>query len=280
MMEIERLLNFGILNLDKPSGPTSFKVSQYVKDLLGVRKTSHAGTLDPKVTGVLPVLLGRACRLFDYFTRSDKEYVGVMHLHSPTTLDELNSAIQKFVGKIVQVPPRKSAVRRAARERLVKSFEVLEFNEKSNDVLFLTRVQAGTYIRKLVHDIGEQIGGAHMTSLRRTKASIFTENDENFANLYQLERAAQKFKQGNPEELMKLIVPAEEAIQKVLPRVELSARNLKQILTGKPLRREDLNQNISALPEEFAAFCNGKFVGTYRAVDEQDFVARPEFVYN
>ena len=77
----EELLEFGIINIDKCSGPTSFNVSEFVKKKLGIRKTSHFGTLDPKVTGVLPVALNRACKLTGFFLGEDKEYVGVMRIH-------------------------------------------------------------------------------------------------------------------------------------------------------------------------------------------------------
>ncbi len=78
---IDELLEFGIINIDKPSGPTSFKTAEMVKKKLGLRKTSHFGTLDPLVTGVLPVALNRACKLTGWFMKKDKTYVGVMKIH-------------------------------------------------------------------------------------------------------------------------------------------------------------------------------------------------------
>jgi len=74
MEDIKDLLNFGLINIDKSAGPTSYSVSEFVKRQLGLKKTSHMGTLDPKVTGVLPVTLGRACKLADYFIKHDKSY--------------------------------------------------------------------------------------------------------------------------------------------------------------------------------------------------------------
>src|SRR3989344_3013169 len=107
------LLKFGIMNIDKPIGPTSFQVSQFIKNSLKLNKTSHFGTLDPGVSGVLPVALGRACRLSDYFMHRDKTYVGVMRLHREITKDELTRTINKFLGKIKQTPPVRSSVKRA-----------------------------------------------------------------------------------------------------------------------------------------------------------------------
>src|SRR3989338_6477267 len=77
----KELLSFSLINIDKPAGPTSFSVSDYIRKSLDLSKTSHAGTLDPQVSGVLPILLGRACRLSNYFMHHDKEYIGIMRLH-------------------------------------------------------------------------------------------------------------------------------------------------------------------------------------------------------
>src|SRR3989344_2057146 len=162
---LQKLLNFSIINIDKPSGPTSFSVSNFIKTSLNLNKTSHFGTLDPQVTGVLPVALGKACRLNETFMHRDKEYVGIMRIHQDVSLDILKEKINNFIGKITQLPPVRSRVKRAPREREVKSFDILE--KKGKDILFKTKVQAGTYIRKLIHDIGLQIGGAHMLELRR-----------------------------------------------------------------------------------------------------------------
>ena len=266
---IQELLNFSIINIDKPSGPTSFTVSQFVKNALKINKTSHFGTLDPIVTGVLPVALGRACRLNDYFIHKNKIYVGIMRLHSEVSDADLNKAIKKFIGKITQLPPVRSRVKRAERIREIVSFEIIE--KEGQDVLFKTEVQAGTYIRKLIHDLGEQIGGAHMLELRRTKASIFSE--ENSINLYDFESAVSEYKKGNEEPIRKILIPA-EIISQVLPVIQV--KSSKQILTGKPLMKGDL----SASEEKFALFDKDKFIGVYRKVDEGDIIARPEFVFN
>ena len=180
---IKELLEFSIINIDKPTGPTSFSVSHFVKKALDLRKTSHLGTLDPMVTGVLPVALNRACRLNDYLMHRDKTYVGIMRLHKEISDKALNEEIKKFIGKISQLPPVRSRVKRAFREREIKEFEIIERDGK--DVLFLAKVQAGTYIRKLCDDIGKNLGGAHMLELRRTEAGLFREKTA--INLYDFE---------------------------------------------------------------------------------------------
>ena len=173
---IKELLEFGIINIDKPSGPTSFDISDLVRKMLGSRKTSHFGTLDPKVTGVLPIALNRACKLTGFFLGEDKEYVGIMRIHEPVSSEDLNKTLKEFTGKIMQKPPVKSRVARVTREREIKNFQILE--KDGQDILFKAEVQGGTYIRKLIHDFGEKLGvGAHMLELRRIRAGIFKEND-------------------------------------------------------------------------------------------------------
>ena len=122
-MENKKFLEFAILNIDKPAGPTSFNVSDYVRKKLRLRKTSHFGTLDPKVTGVLPVALNRACKLTGLFISHDKEYVGIMRIHKDVEFERIKEIInKKFVGKIKQIPPVKSRVKREEREREIKKF--------------------------------------------------------------------------------------------------------------------------------------------------------------
>jgi len=271
---IKELLQFAIINIDKPTGPTSFSVSQYVKRALGLAKTSHLGTLDPQVTGVLPVALSRACRLNEYFMHRNKTYVGIMRLHTDVAEKKLEAAIKKFIGKIMQLPPVRSRVKRAIREREVKSFDILEIEGK--DILFYTEVQAGTYIRKLCDDIGKEIGGAHMLELRRTKAGIFDETKT--INLYDFDKAVESWKKGDESALRNILNPA-EIIAEVLPVVQANPEKRKQLLTGKPLMKQDIKGN---LPEEekFALFLGDTFIGAYKKVSEGDIIARSEFILN
>jgi H/ACA ribonucleoprotein complex subunit 4 len=276
MKQIKELINFGIINIDKPSGPTSFSVTDFVRKELGLNKASHMGTLDPKVTGVLPITLGRACRLSNYFMHHNKSYVGVLHTHKEQKLEELQGIINKnFVGKIKQVPPHKSAVKRAEREREVFSFKILE-SKGNKDFLFFCEVEGGTYIRKICSDLGEIVGGAHMAELRRTGAGIFGE--EKIYTLYEFEEAVKEWKEGDEEKIRKMIVPAEEAIKKVLPFVEVKKEVLGRLYTGKQLVKKDIKEKVRG--EIFAVFCEKIFIGIYRKVNEKGIFGKPEFVKN
>jgi len=282
---IQELLEFGIVNIDKPSGKTSFDVSDFVRktlNLFGVRKTSHFGTLDPKVTGVLPIALNRACKLTGFFIGQDKEYVGIMRIHAEATVEEIKKAIkEKFSGRILQMPPVKSRVKRQEREREIKKFELLEKDGK--DILFHTIVQGGTYIRKLLSDLGDYMGiGAHMLELRRTRACIFKEDDENYpsVNLFDFEKAVTEFNNGNETPLRKIIIPA-EIVSEIYSAVKIKKTSLKNLLTGKPILFSDLKVKKEVKFEKnkiISVFSSNIFAGMYKIVNEKEIFAKPEFV--
>ena len=277
---IQELLNFSIINLDKPTGPTSFWTSQKVKHLLNIKKTAHFGTLDPMVTGVLPVALGRACKLNEIFMHRDKTYVGIMRLHSLVSEEKLKDSIKKFTGEIMQMPPVKSRVKRQIRPRTVHTFDILEI--QGNDVLFESRVQAGTYIRKLCHDVGEDLGiGAHMLELRRTQAGLFDES-KNLVNLNDLDSAVKALEKGDEKPIRKILQPAEGLIKEIIPTAEANSESKKSLLDGKPVHKADLK---SKLPKEeiFALFIEEQFIGIYKQFnesDESEILAKAMFVFS
>ncbi|MEK6873621.1 MAG: RNA-guided pseudouridylation complex pseudouridine synthase subunit Cbf5 [Nanoarchaeota archaeon] len=277
---VKELLEFSIINIDKPSGPTSFGVDVIVKKALGINKTSHFGTLDPMVTGVLPVALGRACKLMPYFIGKRKKYIGVMRLHKELDIKELNKEIKNFVGKITQMPPVKSRVKRQFREREIYTFDILEISENKKDVLFETEVEAGTYIRKLIDDLGKNIGGAHMLELRRTQASIFLENDS--IDIYKFLEAVEEYKKGDENPLRNILIPG-EIISKVLPILEIKKQYIKKLYHGSPLLKEYL-KNDKALnkinTDKIIVFCDNLFIGTFKKSEKENniAIAHPEYV--
>jgi len=234
------------------------------------------GTLDPKVTGVLPITLGRACRLAPWFMHRDKKYVGILRLHKDIPTEKLKKEMKKFEGKIIQTPPLRSRVKRLPRQREVKSFKFLE--KQGKDVLFEAEVEAGTYIRTLCVDLGKNIGGAHMLELRRTKAGLFSETDKEFVNLYEFEKAVKDYNEGNETELRKILIPA-EILSESLPVIQINPESEKQLLTGKPIHKKDIKENLPS-SEFFMAFLQDKFIGIYQIVNEDEILARPKFVFN
>ena len=199
----------GVVVIDKPAGPTSHEVVAWVKDILKLNRAAHTGTLDPKVTGVLPVLLGTATKSADCFI-GDKEYVCVMRLHREVNEDKLRDVCVEFVGEIYQRPPLKSAVKRRIRTRAVHYIEIKGVEGK--EVLMKVGCEAGTYIRMLCHHIGLALGvGAHMSQLRRTKSFPFTE--DTLTRLHDLKDAYVFYEEeGDESFLRKLIMPMEYAL--------------------------------------------------------------------
>ena len=226
---IEQLLECCFVNVDKPAGPTSHQVSEMVKKVLGVPKAGHSGTLDPKVTGCLPVGIGRAAKL-NYLTLSaGKEYVGIAHFHDEVSESDVRRAFGEFTGVIMQTPPIRSAVKREARPRTIYEFEALEIDGR--DVLFRAQVEGGTYIRKLVHDVGVFLKvGAHMGDLRRTKAGSFDESS--LVILHDLRDALAYWKEiGDEKPLRGMLQPPERAVEHVA-RVEIDRDAARAVCHG------------------------------------------------
>jgi H/ACA ribonucleoprotein complex subunit 4 len=267
---VKEILEFGIINIDKPSGPTSFNVSDQVKKILGLRKTSHFGTLDPKVTGVLPIALNRACKLTGFFLGENKSYVGVMRFHEIVSKEKVEETIkEQFLGKITQLPPVKSRVKRQEREREIKSFKILE--QDKQDFLFEVECQGGTYIRKLVHDLGEELGiGAHMLELRRTRAGIFKE--DNSYTLYDLENAID-----DEKALKKMIIPG-EIITELYPIIEIKKASVDRILHGQPVYEKDLLKKVAIEKDKrISVFSGDKFIGVFKVINKEKIFAKSEF---
>lgn len=226
-------INSGVINLDKPSGPTSHEVVSWVKKILDLPRAGHGGTLDPKVTGLLPVMLGNATKSVGALTGAGKEYICLMKLHSTVKKTALKRAAEDFTGPIYQRPPVKSAVKRDVRVRNIYYLDVLEID--GNSVLMRVGCEAGTYIRKLCHDIGEALGtGAHMQELRRTRSGPFKE-DESVMTLFDLKDAMVMYQEsGNESELRRVIQPMEAGLVH-LPRIMIRDSAVDAICHGASL---------------------------------------------
>ena len=205
----KELIHNGVIVIDKPAGPTSHQVSAYVQKILGIPKAGHSGTLDPQVTGVLVTGLSEATKVVHHLLISGKQYVCIMHLHKPIEEYQLRKVLADFTGIIKQLPPVKSAVKRQIRERTVYDVKVIEI--RGQDILFSMDCQAGTYVRKFCHDVGQALGcGAHMAALRRTRVAHFTESQA--VTLQTLTDAFVAANNGNEKELMNMLRPVEEAV--------------------------------------------------------------------
>jgi len=230
---IEEHINKGVINLDKPPGPTSHEIDSWVKKILQVEKTGHGGTLDPRVTGVLPVGINQSTRVIQLLLEAAKEYVCLMRIHQKVSETRIREVLNEFQGKIFQTPPIKAAVKRELRVRNIYYVKLLEIH--GQDVLFKIGCEGGTYIRKYCHDIGEALGcGAHMAELRRTQAGPFKE-DETLITLQDLTDAYHWWKkEDNPEYMRKYILPMESAVEH-LPKIVIRDSAVDAICHGADL---------------------------------------------
>jgi H/ACA ribonucleoprotein complex subunit 4 len=228
---LQEMLSSSIIVIDKPAGPTSHQVTSWVSDILGGVKTGHSGTLDPAVTGVLPVGTEYALRALDVMNYMTKEYVGILRFHSDVTVREVEEIFLKFTGSIFQMPPVRSAVKRERRTREIRSLKLLESRERR--FLFRVECEAGTYIRTLCVDIGKAMcTGAQMEELRRTRAGPFRE--EMAVTLHQLEDAVHYWKEGDETRLRQMLIPY-EALLSGLPSIVLKDSAVDSICHGADL---------------------------------------------
>jgi H/ACA ribonucleoprotein complex subunit 4 len=213
---LDILLDYGILLLDKPSGPTSHELVAWTKKILGITKAGHSGTLDPGTTGLLPIGLGDATKALSILLFGPKEYYAVARIHQQKDVDQIDNILKEFTGEIYQRPPQRSSVKRATRVRRIYEIQRLE----SVDKIILLRVlcEAGTYIRKLIYDIGEVLGtGATMFELRRTRVSVFSEAADKLIRLHDLVDAIETYKETKEEQKIRSIVkPIELALEGVV----------------------------------------------------------------
>jgi tRNA pseudouridine55 synthase len=262
--EIKNVVS-GVLVVDKPVGLTSHDVVQIIRRGTGIRRAGHTGTLDPRASGVLVILIGPAVRLSEYVSASDKRYQATIHLGSSTdtydaegmitsstsltnvTEEKFEDILQQFIGEIEQVPPPYSAVKVQGRKaydmaregeevslepRIIQvySLELLEWDPP--EVVIDVFCSSGTYVRSLANDLGNALGvGAHLVGLRRTKSGRFTLRDA-----VQLRRLQESFAAGN---WYKFLIPAAEALAD-WPMVELDADQVELIRHGHRVPADEI----------------------------------------
>ena len=229
---VGELLQAGVIALDKPRGPTSHQVTAWVRDALHVEKVGHGGTLDPYVSGVLPICLGKAVRLTDIVLSSDKEYVCLMVLHKDVPDKKIREIFSTFTGKIFQMPPVRSAVKRQLRIRNISSLDILGI--RGREILFKVSCDAGTYVRTLCTDIGEALGcGANMVELRRPRSGKMTESEA--YTLQDITDAYIFWQQNGRGDWLRSMIKPMEVLVDPLPKVIVKATAVDAICHGADL---------------------------------------------
>lgn len=278
----------GIICVNKPSGFTSFDVIAKLRGILRIKRLGHGGTLDPMATGVLPVFVGSATKACDIMPDTDKSYIADFRLgvttdtqditgktltisDKPVSFEELEAVLPEFTGNIMQLPPMYSAVQvggkrlydlarqgveieRTPREIEVTALKLLRYDETMREGELKINCGKGTYIRTIIHDIGEKLGcGGIMTALVRTSSGGFTLND-----CYTLEEIQ---KARDEERLESLILPIERVFE-TLPALRLNEAQTRMYRCGVKL---DLNR-VRGVREDCDSYrvyaFDGGFIGT------------------
>ncbi len=260
----------GVLVVDKPIGLTSHDVVQIIRRGTGIRRAGHTGTLDPRASGVLVILIGPAVRLSEYVSASDKRYQATVRLGSSTdtydlegiitdsasideiTEEQFTAELGNFIGEIEQTPPPYSAVKVQGRKAYdmaregeefelaprvinVYTLEVLEWAPP--EVVIDVYCSSGTYVRSLANDMGKALGtGAHLVGLRRTKSGRFTLRDA-----VPLRRLQEAFDAGN---WYRFLIPAAEALAD-WPMLELDADQVELIRHGHRIPAEPEHKGLA-----------------------------------
>ena len=232
MRSVQDLLKSGIIVINKQAGPSSHQVAAWLRDSFELEATGHGGTLDPNVTGVLPVSIGRASKVIKVLQESSKEYICNLRLSKNPGRKELDKVFAKFIGPIYQIPPFQAAVKRELRIRRIYDLEILEHSSKS--VLFRVECEGGTYIRNLCDDIGSILGmKGEMEQLIRTKSGPFDLEDS--FSLIEAHDAYQQWKSSSHDKIMKTLLRPLEDMLVDLPKIEVKDSAVDAICHGADL---------------------------------------------
>ncbi len=229
-------LKYGVVNLDKPSNPSSHEVVAWIKKIMKVEKTGHSGTLDPKVTGCLIVCLNRATRLVKAQQSAGKEYVGIVRFHAPIEDEKIISKnLEKLTGACFQRPPLISSVKRELRVRTIYESKLLEFDKEKNHALIWLKCEAGTYVRTLCVHLGLlcKVGG-HMQELRRVRSGILDEN-KYMVTMHDLLDAQYVYDQTKEENYLRRVVMPLEILLVTFPRIMVKDSSVNAICYGAKL---------------------------------------------
>ena len=233
---IDVLKHYGVINLDKPSNPSSHEVVAWIKQILEVQKTGHSGTLDPKVTGCLIVCIENATRLVKAQQSAGKEYMGVFKLHaSIDKVDKIERALDQLTGACFQRPPLISAVKKELRVRKVYELKLVEYDEKRDLGILWISCEAGTYVRTLCVHLGYLLGcGSHMQELRRVRSGAFKE-DKTMVTMHDVLDAQWYYKHtGNENYLRRVVLPLEMLLT-TYPRIVVKDTSINAVCYGAQL---------------------------------------------
>ena len=231
---VEQLLESCFILLDKSPGPSSHQVSAWARDMLGLEKLGHGGTLDPFASGLLPLLSGKAMRLTGKILTHDKSYLALLRFGREVEREELEENMAMLTGKVYNVPPEISAVRVQVRTRKISKFEILDFDGSS--VLTHIECEAGTYVRTMARDIGLLLDTpVELKELRRPTSGEFKLSQA--ITMQQLADAYWLYKEkGDETAIMRVLHPIEDMLSD-LPKIVVKDGAAAALSHGAPLLR-------------------------------------------
>lgn len=248
---IEQLLESCFILLDKSPGPSSHQVSAWARDMMGLEKLGHGGTLDPFASGLLPLLSGKAMRLTGKILTHDKSYLALFKFGKELERNEIEEKMAMLKGKVYNVPPEISAVRVQVRTRKISKFDILDFDGAS--LLTHIECEAGTYVRTMARDLGLLLDTpVELKELRRPTSGEFSLNQsitmQQLADAYWLWQ-----EKGEEDAMLRILHPIEDMLSD-LPRVVVKDGAAAALSHGAPLLRpgvvsidEDLNVGTEVL---------------------------------
>lgn len=236
--DLKSYISSGVINLDKPSNPSSHEVVAWMKRILRCDRTGHSGTLDPKVTGCLIVCIDRATRLVKSQQGAGKEYVCVIRLHGklPGGEAQFARAMETLTGALFQRPPLISAVKRQLRIRTIHENKVYEFDNDRQLAVFWVSCEAGTYIRTLCVHLGLLLGvGAHMQELRRVRSGAMSENDGGMVTLHDVLDAQWLYDNQRDESYLRRVISPLETLLVTYKRIVVKDSAVNAVCYGAKL---------------------------------------------
>ena len=284
--DVEERLASGFILLDKPAGPTSHQLASWARDLFGLERLGHGGTLDPFATGVLPLMAGKAMKVTKKILTHKKTYICVFRFATAPDQKQLAEVMKKLTGRVYNVPPEVSAVKVQVRTRKIYTFENLEM--KGNDMIARVYCEAGTYIRTMARDLGLLLDmKVQLKELRRETSGAFKLED--CITMQELADAVWLWKEHNqPEALLRVIHPIEKILLD-LPTATVKDSAAAALAHGAPLLRPGLiniQSDIKAGKQLMIQTLKGEAVGIVTltlstneiATINEGEVARPSMV--
>ena len=283
---LEQRLASGFILVDKPAGPTSHQLAAWARDLLGLDRLGHGGTLDPFATGVLPLMAGRCMKITNKILKHKKTYIAVFRFRTMPDEADLKKTITSMTGRIYNVPPEVSAVKVQVRTRTIHAFELLDV--EGNDAVARISCDAGTYIRTMARDMGLLLNTpVTLKELRRETSGMFDLKD--CVTMDQLADAVWLWKECGQEEALKAIVHPIEKLLVDVPRCLVKDSAVAALAYGAPLLlpglisipkglKKGTELMVASLKEEAVGFVKLKADSNDIIAMETGEIARPSMV--